>query len=195
MDKVLLRNGSSSTDLADKRSMKVSLLIGHHLGNWSSTQEKANQISQMTEVSHSPKALSTGCVTRYWKKKARMMRRMMITNLYDVSWVFGIGITLESGCEASTDLHCLVSLHTHTHTNICQKLSLVIMLTEGSPPSAAQVECLKPFYPVSELCSSCSSCLSSFPPDSSISDFQSHPCILQYKRRAESDHIFNTISR
>ena len=36
----------------DNLSKYVSLIIGYHLGNWSKIHEKANQISQITEVNH-----------------------------------------------------------------------------------------------------------------------------------------------
>ena len=60
-----------------------------------------NQISQIMDVSHSPKALFTGFCKRNLRKNARMNNRMMMTILW--------GLILEDGKGTLFDILILIS--------------------------------------------------------------------------------------
>lgn len=78
--------------------------MGNHLGNWSRIQETANQISQITEVSHNPRASCTGFKSLYRRKTARMTSLATMTIRYGLILLEAMGTFRESGCLASSIL-------------------------------------------------------------------------------------------
>lgn len=84
--------------------------MGNHLGNWSRIHEKANHISQMTEVSQSPMASCTGFRIRYRRKTARTKSLITISIRYGLILLDAMGIFRESGCLASSSLHRLLQI-------------------------------------------------------------------------------------
>lgn len=96
--------------------------MGNHLGNWSRIQETANQISQITEVSHNPRASCTGFKSLYRRKTARMTSLATMTIRYGLILLEAMGTFRESGCLASSILR--------TFRNKIQKIVSMIRIIE-----------------------------------------------------------------